>query len=140
VTPKIPLIRERHSAFYRETTKPLTSTLPFYERDGGGYVHRVRSGDMHYFRDTGKLTHTTVQFWCGAGYASIYPASKQPKRKGRVPGRLVREPSLGRVVCATCEGRAIGSGQLGEHKIGPHSVKYKPHSPFFGAKPNEAAP
>lgn len=135
MTPKIPLIRERSGEWFRRSTRPISASLPFYEREGSGYVHRVRSAHMHY--DDGKHTHTSVTFWCG-GHGFLYPGGKRGKNKS--PAAAVSEPSPGRVVCATCEGRAIGSGQLGEHKIGPNFVKYRPHSPFFGAKPKEATP
>ena len=136
MTPKIPLIRERRCEFFRRCTKAISSSLPFFEREGSGYVHHVRSACLHY-DDAGKITHTSVTFWCGS-YGFLYPKGKQSRNKA--PASMVAEPTAGRLVCATCAGRAVGSGQLGEHKIGPNFVKYRPHSPFFGAKPKEVSP
>lgn len=127
---KVLLIQERHPPIYWRGSTPIKRSLPFYERDGEGYVHRVRSGAHHYDRDTGSLRHTSFGFWCGL-HGFILPAGKRLGRK--MPARLVTEPTPGRVVCATCEARAIGSGQLGSAKIGRHFVKYKPHVDFFPA-------
>lgn len=136
MTPKIPLIRERRGDWFNHRTKALSASLPFFEREGSGYVHRVRSGHLHY-DENGKHTHTSFSMWCGQN-GFLYPAGKQNRK--RLPAAVVGKPSAGRSVCATCEGRAIGSGQLGKHKIGPSFVKYRPHSPFFGAKPKEVSP
>lgn len=127
MTAKVQLLAERHCPFVRKSVKPLTSCLPYYQREDDSYVHCVRSGNMHYGSD-GKFMHTYLHFWCGQGSSLT-----KKRRRGRVPGELVAEPSPGRTVCATCEGRAIGSGQHGEGKIGPNTVRYSPHSKFFSA-------
>lgn len=125
---KVLLIQERRSPQYWRGSTPIKRCLPFYERNGEGYVHRVRSGAHHYIRKDGRMSHSSYHFWCGAtGF--IYPAGKQNRKKK--PAMLVTEPTAGRVVCATCEARAIGSGQLSSAKIGGHFVKYKPHGDFF---------
>lgn len=124
---RVTLLRERIADFCKSVVKPIKSTFPFYEREGDGYVHRVRSGLMHYNWE-GEFTHTSITFWCGpSGF--LYEPGKRPRK--HVPAALVAEPSPGRVVCATCEGRAIGAGQIPGNKIGDHFVKYKPHVGFM---------
>jgi hypothetical protein len=128
---KVALVNERKSEHFWKSVTPIKQCLPFYERKGDGYVHRVRSGTHHrLLSKDGSLTHSAYHFWCGAtGF--IYPSGKQNRKKK--PARLVSEPSNGRAVCATCEARAIGSGQIGSGKIGENFVKYKPHADFYAA-------
>jgi hypothetical protein len=54
-----------------------------------------------------------------------------PKRRKQKRAVLVENPSLGRVVCATCQGRAFGAGQLGSHKVNGQMSRFKPHGEFF---------
>ena len=136
MTAKVPLVCERTGDWFRRFTKPVSSSLPFYEREGFGYVHRVRSSHLHY-DDNGRLTHTSVRFWCGS-HGFLYPPGRKCRK--HAPAAMRSRPSDGRVVCAACEGKAIGSGQTGAGKIGRNFVKFKPHSPFFGGKPRGVAP
>lgn len=85
---------------------------PFVEAISGRYTHRVRSAALHTI--CGK-THMSVQCWCGM---HINVSVKRPNR-------LTDEPS-GRPICATCEGRAIGAGQLGAREIAGREVLYQP--------------
>jgi len=88
-----------HTSAYPRPTS-LKRALPFYTRGPGYYVHRLRSGLLHH---DGRIS---VSFWCGSiGHF---------KRRG---ARLVAEPPDGLMVCSTCEGRAIGSGQLGSRAL-----------------------
>src|SRR5690606_1648789 len=98
--------------------------------EGDGYVHCAKTVTMHYDRSSGVLTHTSVAFWCG-GHGFLYPNKQPPRRGGRLPAVMVAEPDPSRVVCATCAGRSIGSGQQGTHKIGDSFVKYRPRRPFI---------
>lgn len=124
---KVRLLREKEPAWHREFVVPLTSSLPFFQRDGDGYVHRVRSSRLHLSPKTGEHTHTSVTFWCGQ-LGFLYPEGKwNPKHK---KASVLAEPSPWRLVCATCEGRAIGAGQVDSHKIGGRIVKFKPHVEF----------
>lgn len=123
---KVQLIDERHCDWYRRTSLPLKELLPFYEREGTGYVHRARSASMHYYE--GAYTHTSVSFWCGAA-GFLYAAGERPKK--HAPAAMAEKPTAGRVVCATCEARAHGAGQVGHGKLGGHFVKYRPHAEFF---------
>ena len=129
---KVALLNERHCSWYSRSTAKIKTMLPFYQREGNGYVHRVRHADSHYDGKTGLLRHTSVGFWCGS-HGFIYPAGKWNRKHAYAV--VCSQPSLGRVVCATCEARAIGSGQVGSGKIGDHFVKFRPRSDFFGVKP-----
>lgn len=133
---KVTLLRENCADFGRDRIRAITATFPLYQRDGEGYVHRVRSGWMHYNRD-GLFTHTSIRFWCGAN-GFLYEAGKRPPK--HAPASLVSQPQPGRVVCATCEGRAIGSGQIAGNKIGEHFVKFKPHVGFHARQMKAANP
>jgi hypothetical protein len=124
---KVQLLREKKPAWRAHQCRPLQSSLPFYERDGAGYVHRVRSAKLHY-DDDGTHTHTSVQFWCGAN-GFLYPSGTQnPKHR---PAVLTAQPTAGRAICATCQGRAIGAGQVGSHKSRGVMTRFKPHVEFF---------
>lgn len=127
---KVALLREKLGDFGRGQLKPISATLPFFQRDGEGYVHRVRSALMHYDRH-GAFTHTSVHFWCGT-HGFLYEPGKRPAKHAHA--QLMTEPTPGRVVCATCEGRAIGAGQVVGNKIGEHFVKFKPHVGFHAVQ------
>lgn len=124
---KVLLLRQRHGDFYMRNVKRVAMMLPLFERDGGkGYTHRVRAAEQHYIDN--KLSHTSVTFWCGGG-GLLAPNGSLMKRYQK--SRVCSEPSLGRVVCATCEARAIGAGQVGAGKINGCFVKFKPHVDFM---------
>lgn len=125
---KVALVNERTPEWFRKQSVPLRAALPYYQRDGDGYVHRVRSGHLHYSIRTGEHTHTSVHFWCGAtGF--LYPAGKQnPKHR---PAVITASPSPTRTICATCEGRAIGAGQVPGRAADGRVLQYRPHSGFF---------
>lgn len=124
---KVRLIREKTSDFGKEFLIPVKSSLPFYQREGEGYVHRIRSSHKHLDPKTRQHSHTSFKFWCGA-HGFTYPRGKQNRK--HAPAQVLEEPSPWRVVCATCEARAIGSGQLGKRKIGKRFVRFKPHVDF----------
>ena len=93
-------------------TKQAKRALPFYKSRRGTYVHRVRSMNQ-YWRD-GKLTHAGVDFWCGNhGFVGE-------------KGILKANVEEGDVLCATCEGRAIGAGEDGARVINGRAVMYLP--------------
>lgn len=89
----------------------LSASLPFWQSRTGTYTHRIRSGEVHLWN--GRPTHTTFQLWCGMTGSS-----------GR--GRLMSEAPADAIVCATCEGRATGAGQLGAHIINGRFVRFSP--------------
>ena len=133
---KVPLIACKLTmrADMAPVTKAVSESLPYYQPEGEGYVHCARPVTMHYDRRSGALSHISVSFWCGGN--NFLPAHGPMKRKrgGRKPAIMVSEPSPGRVVCATCAGRAIGSGQLGSAKMGDTFIKYRPHRPFIASR------
>lgn len=88
-------------------------SLPFVESGQGTYTHRVRDLTLY---DFGDRSHFAAGCWCGMSLCL----------GGRRQRRLVATPSEGYVVCATCEGRAIGAGQLGARVIAGKEVCYSP--------------
>jgi hypothetical protein len=94
------------------SARPIRQALPYYKAVRGTYVHRVRSGQSHY-RD-GKLSHIHVDFWCG-GHG--IPSAN---------GELLASVEAGDVLCATCEGRAVGAGMDGVAMINGRAVAYSP--------------
>ena len=95
-----------------DAVKTMDLALPYYLSRRGKYVHRVRYG-YHFWRD-GKYTHAAVTFWCGNnGFIGH-------------KGRLLATVPPGAVLCATCEGRAIGAGQNGSRRINGREVCYSP--------------
>lgn len=99
---------------------PITWALPFYRSKQGSYVHRVRSGTTHlYDKPRGrwnKKGHISLTMWCGQ---IGFPGEK---------GELLETPHESSIFCATCEGRAIGAGQVGSHMICGRIVKYTPRN------------
>ena len=111
---KIPLEIKSDDGYRPESWygKSILSALPFFKSTQGEYFHRLRSGTNHW--DTGKLRHTSVHFWCGS---SGFLGAK---------GKLYARIPDGSVICATCEGRAIGSGQIDSGLINERPVKFSP--------------
>lgn len=113
----------RLPAWRGDYTSPsrVKSSLPFVESARGEYTHRVRSATVYTVINATAFTpkgtmHAAVNCWCGM--TLLLSAKKR--------SRLVAEPSEGRPICATCEGRAIGAGQLGTQEIAGRAVKYSP--------------
>ncbi len=100
----------------------LTKSLPFYRSAQGTYVHRVRSGTVHFY--DGVAQHTSFHLWCGmlgsVGITLPYPRHR-PSR-----GDLFSDVPKTATLCATCEGRAVGAGQLGSRMICGRIVKFSP--------------
>lgn len=92
-------------------------SLPFAESRAGRYCHRVRSMILH---NSGHPTilraHFSIRCWCGMCLCI----------GGRNLTKLLAEPSDGTPICATCEGRAIGAGQLGAREIAGRPVMFSP--------------
>lgn len=112
---KVDLVRDRLT---RRTDLPgrmrsVRRSVPFVESFYGTYTHRVRSITMHELLNK---SHMSVGCWCG-----MTINLSQHRRN-----RLLLEPSQGRPICATCEGRAIGSGQLGAREILGRPVMFSP--------------
>lgn len=92
-------------------------SLPFAESGAGKYTHRVRSVQIIALDPKQWPAHIAVNCWCGQSV--LISAKRQHKAS-----RIVAEPS--RVLCATCEGRAIGAGQLGAPEIAGRPVMFSP--------------
>lgn len=99
----------------------IPRALPFVEASCGRYTHRVRSAqsftkiDSSVFWRAGEI-HVAASCWCGM---TILLSAKRKSQ-------FVAEPSPGRPICATCEGRAIGAGMLGAPIIAGRPVKFSP--------------
>lgn len=94
---------------------PVTAMKPFWQRTPGFYVHRPRSAQWHSFR--GELSHIGITFWCGM-VGSVSASARS--------GRLMDSVPAGEVVCATCEGRAVGAGITGAREINGQAVCFSP--------------
>lgn len=107
---------------YRKTWMPdgmihkaIKKSLPFLESSRGYYAHRVKHVTMQTFN--GK-SHFIIKVWCGASFCN--------GGSGKGETMFKRNPTDGKPVCATCEGRFIGSGESGERKINGIDVMYRP--------------
>ena len=100
----------------------LKMSLPFFQSKPGGYVHRLRS--VHTYYKDGKYSHTVACFWCGGtGFNDV---GNEMESRPTKHGRFLADPPPGEVCCATCEGRAVGAGQLGAPVICGRPVKFQP--------------
>lgn len=112
MTTKVPLIPYRVEGWVRpDRPHPLVikRALPFVQRNPANYVHRPRSAHAW---PGGRIA---VDAWCG----QILQAP-----------RFLAAPPEGAVICATCEGRAVGSGQLGSRAIlaGGPELRFSPRA------------
>ena len=111
---KVQLKAHKIPAQFSRHTKSINSSLPFFisRQANSKYYHRVRSAAAHW--KDGKLSHISISFWCGNGGFL-----------GR-KGKLLGEVPIDGLLCATCHGRAIGSGVDGDRVINGQKVMYKP--------------
>jgi len=115
---KVALIQEKRNPYAWENPKsqqlPLTKALPFFRSKSGKYVHRVRSATSYWWET--EYRHTAVKLWCNmTGFIGD-------------KGTLLEQPEVNDVICATCEGRAIGAGQTDSHMIAGRFVKFTPRA------------
>lgn len=96
----------------------IKTALPFAESIRGRYAHRVKHVSM--YTSQKEKSHFIVKVWCGASFCVGGGG------KGWI--RLLKEPSNGNPICATCEGRYIGAGMDGERVINGKNVMYMPFS------------
>lgn len=125
--PRIEIERRpiKPSGGIREIT--VKAALPFVQSGAGTYVHRVRSATYHQYYSASRgqwETWLAVRCWCGMG---INIGGRRQRSAGR---GMLSEPGPDDVVCATCEGRAIGAGLCGAPLIAGRAVKF---SPRYGA-------
>lgn len=113
---KVPLQR-RKKCWHAPSVQcvDLISALPYWRSRQGTYFHRVRSGQAHYYN--GKYSHTSFSMWCGMG------GSLGKK------GFLASEVPDDGILCATCEGKAIGAGMDGARIINGRNVMLSPRRP-----------
>ena len=103
----------------------LLKAQPFYKSHSptSKYYHRVRSARQHHIGNGESAMwrpHVAIHFWCGgSGYLSN---NYHGKPKGALHSYI---PEDG-VLCATCEGRAIGAGKTGVRTINGRKVMYSP--------------
>lgn len=121
---KVPLLISRFPPMYNwrrakgDYVVPIRSALPFCKSPRSGLYHRPRSGELHYAN--WHLSHVAVSFWCGSmGYV-------QHGRARRVVWTLCEDLPENAVLCATCEGRAIGAGQIDSRTISGRTVLFSP--------------
>lgn len=83
---------------------------PFVLSTAGILVHRVRFVSTYMTDDYTKVRHTCVVYWCGNGVGS---------------GHILSDvPHDGRIVCETCERRAVKAGEKSTDEIaGKHVHK-----------------
>lgn len=92
--------------------RPVRAMLPYYQSRRGLYVHRICSACQYELTTMGK-SHVAIALWCGAtGFLS--------------KGILIHDPPAGALLCATCEGRAIGAGIDGPRTINGRECIYAP--------------
>jgi hypothetical protein len=97
----------------------ITSSLPFFQ-NRNGYIHRVRYGDIYYYR--GEIKHWCFGFWCGGtGFLD-----------GHKKNRLMEHADA--PICAICEGKAIGAGLVDASTINGRPVIFQPRKPFVKYK------
>jgi len=94
-------------------SRPIRYALPFYKSSAGKYVHRIRSSQSYYLKRTGERSHISVTFWCG----NIGSLGK---------GKMYSKIDTNMILCAHCEGKAIGAGMDGAREINGRAVMYEP--------------
>lgn len=103
----------------------VVKSRPFYRSRAATRVHRVRMATMHYFG--GEYSHTSFKAWCGhVGFSS---------KRRRHNSLLLLDDQGDLPICATCEGRAVGAGALGEREIQGRAVIYTPRNIIVGTTP-----
>ena len=97
-----------------ESVPSILRMLPFFKSSGNSkYYHRVRRIGNH--ESFGRYSHTHIRYLCGGtGFIS----------NGK--GRLFTTVPEGGVLCATCEGRAVGAGLVDNGHINGRKVAYSP--------------
>lgn len=112
------ILKERKKHWFNAPdylVKSVKKSLPFIESFRGAYAHRVRYVDLH----TGpKGSHFAIKTWCGAGFCN-----GGSKSKGQT--FFTKEPTNNKPICATCEGRFIGAGNLDDRTINGRKVMYR---------------
>lgn len=93
---------------------PIKKSLEFLESFRGSYAHRVKHATMQTFN--GK-SHFIVKVWCGSSFCN--------GGDGKGQTYFTKQPTSDRPICATCEGRYIGSGAIDSRMINGRKVMYR---------------
>ena len=96
----------------------VKKSLPFIESFRGCYAHRVKHVSV--YTNTKGKSHFIIKTWCGASFCN-------GSKDGKGQTYFSENPTQNRPICATCEGKFIGSGQSGERIINGRSVMYRPY-------------
>lgn len=63
-------------------------------------------------------SHFIVKTWCGASFCN-------GSKDGKGQTYFTKEPTNNRPICATCEGRFVGSGMIDNRMINGRKVMYR---------------
>lgn len=105
---KVDLVPEEWTWTPGRRTSLVTRALPFCRSlrgRPGSYVHRPRSARIY---SSGRIG---ITYWCGNSCAD---------------GRFIAEPDPAEVVCGTCEGRAVGAGQIPGDTLAGRALRFSP--------------
>lgn len=101
---------------------PVTFAYPYFKSGFGAYTHRVRTAITLVRKDTGENSHVSLTAWCGCnGFLHPTPKTKSATQWAELPEDAI--------LCATCEGRAIGAGMDGSREINGREVIFSPRKP-----------
>jgi hypothetical protein len=101
---------------------PVTFAYPYFKSGFGTYTHRVRTAITHVWKKECKNSHVSLTAWCGCvGYLHPTPKTKSATQWAELP-----EDAM---LCATCEGRAIGAGMDVSRQINGREVIFSPRKP-----------
>ena len=89
-----------------------SKSQPLVNARAGKYTHRVRHVTL--YTCMGK-SHLAVRCWCGQ---VVFVSEKS--------GGTFASKAADRPLCATCEGRAVGSGEDGVREINGKPVMFSP--------------
>lgn len=94
---------------------PVKKSLPFIEAFRGFYAHRVKHVSI-YTSPKGK-SHFIIKTWCGASFCN--------GGGGKGQTFFTEHPTRNKPICATCEGRYIGAGNIDDRMINGRKVMYR---------------
>lgn len=95
---------------HQQKVRSIAASYPFVYSRAGKYVHRVRAAAI--LNVSTNKPHAVYRLWCGMHLQAS---------RSRLSADTADRP-----ICATCEGRAIGAGQLGHRTINGRAVMYSP--------------
>jgi hypothetical protein len=102
----------------RSTSVALTVAPDFMRTRNANRWHRPRSGQQW---PDGRITYS---LWCGPGVTDYANGAQVPKWRATYSLLTASKVPPGEPVCGTCEGRAIGVGQIDND--GPRDLIFEP--------------